>query len=408
MSRENSQPIIVVGGGQAAAAAIARMRELDKDIPITLIGDENVLPYQRPPLSKAYLAGTMPLERLIFRPRQWFDDNAVTLRLGERVESLHPQERQVVLYNGETLCYSKLLLATGSTPRLLPAEMGGALGNVYALRSVSDADSLRPAVEGGGRLVIVGGGYIGLEVAAVARKTGLAVTLVEMGERILQRVAAPETSDFYRHLHGEHGVTLIEGAGLARLHGNGVVKEAELTDGTRLPADAVLMGIGVLPGSELAELAGLNIENGIAVDEHCRTSDPHIFAAGDCANFPHHGARVRLESVPNAIGQGEVAAANMLEHVTPYRATPWFWSDQYDVKLQIAGLNTGYDKTIVRPGRRDGAQSVWYYGGETLLAVDAMNDAPSFMMARKALEAGVSIPAHVAADPAANLKEWVG
>ncbi|MEL6784756.1 MAG: FAD-dependent oxidoreductase, partial [Pseudomonadota bacterium] len=196
MSRENSQPIIVVGGGQAAAAAIARMRELDKDIPITLIGDENVLPYQRPPLSKAYLAGTMPLERLIFRPRQWFDDNAVTLRLGERVESLHPQERQVVLYNGETLCYSKLLLATGSTPRLLPAEMGGALGNVYALRSVSDADSLRPAVEGGGRLVIVGGGYIGLEVAAVARKTGLAVTLVEMGERILQRVAAPETSDF--------------------------------------------------------------------------------------------------------------------------------------------------------------------------------------------------------------------
>lgn len=408
MAQDHTHPFIVIGGGQAAAAAIAKLRALDGEVPITLIGDEAVLPYQRPPLSKAYLAGTMPLERLIFRPRAWFDDNNITLRLGERVGSLHPDSRHVTLYNGETLTYSKLLIATGSTPRLLPAEMGGDLAGVHALRSVQDADALRPALEGEGRLVIVGGGYIGLEVAAIARKAGLHVTLVEMGERILQRVAAPETSDFYRDLHTGHGVRLIEGIGLARLHGkDGVVFEAELTDGSRLAADSVLMGIGVVPNSELAELAGLGLENGIAVDEHCRTSDENIYAAGDCASFPHHGSRVRLESVPHAIGQGEAAAANMLGHGDAYEATPWFWSDQYDVKLQIAGLNTGYERTVTRPGRREGAQSIWYYRGDDLLAVDAMNDAPSFMLARKALEAGRSIPPHIAADLAANLKEWV-
>ncbi|MEM9731946.1 MAG: FAD-dependent oxidoreductase [Pseudomonadota bacterium] len=407
MTDVSTDPIIVVGGGQAAASAIAKMREMDQNVRITLIGDEIALPYQRPPLSKAYLSGSMPRERLIFRPKEWFDDNGVTLKLGQRVEHVDPALKKVALNCGEALPYAKLLLTTGSTPRLLPEEMGGALENVFALRSIADADTLRPALEGGGRLVIVGGGYIGLEVAAVARKAGLDVTLVEVENRILQRVAAPETSSFYRNLHEGNGVRLLEGVGLARLHGDGAVREAELTDGTRLPADSVLVGIGVLPGSDLAEAAGLDVENGIAVDEQCRTSDPHIFAAGDCASFPHNGMRLRLESVPHAIGQGEAAAANMLGTPTHYQAHPWFWSDQYDVKLQIAGLNTGYESIVTRPGRREGAQSIWYYKGDALLAVDAMNDAPSFMMARKVLEAGRSIPPHVAADPSANLKEWV-
>jgi len=242
--------------------------------------------------------------------------------------------------------------------------MGGALNGVHYLRSALDADAMRPDMKPDTKLIVIGGGYIGLEVAAIAAQMGMEVTVVEMAERILQRVAAPETSDYFRALHQANGVNIIEATGLAELvEKNGTISKAILSNGDELKADMVLAGIGIVPVSDLAERAGLDLENGICVDEFCRTSDENIYAAGDCASFDYRGERIRLESVPNAIHQAETAAANMLGENARYEAKPWFWSDQYDVKLQIAGLNSGYDATVVRPGKRDGGRSVWYFGG---------------------------------------------
>ncbi len=402
-----NESIVIVGGGQAALAAATRLRERDKTVALTMICDEPTLPYQRPPLSKKYLSGEMPLDRLILRSHEWFEENDIVVRTGVRADAIDREQRAVALSDGQTLSYDKLLLATGSVPRRLPDNIGGGLDGVFTLRSTTDSDAIRPYLKDNGNLVIIGGGYIGLEVAAVARSLGLSVTVVEMRPRILERVAAPQTSDFFRSLHGEHGVTILENTGVERLVGaDGAVASVVLTDGQTLAADLVLAGIGIEPCTDLARQAGLDCEDGIVVDAFCTTCDPAVFAAGDCANFEFGGERIRLESVPNAIHQAETAAENMSGGRTAYQATPWFWSDQYDVKLQIAGLNRGYDSTVVRPGKRDGAQSVWYYGGEKLLAVDAMNDAPAFMMARKIIEAGKSVPPGVARDPNVNLKEW--
>jgi 3-phenylpropionate/trans-cinnamate dioxygenase ferredoxin reductase component len=252
-------------------------------------------------------------------------------------------------------------------------------------------------------VVIVGGGYIGLEAAAVSAKLGLSVTLIEAAPRILQRVAAPETSNFFRDLHISHGVTILEGIGLDRLLGENVVTGARLADGRELDADLVIVGIGIIPNAELAEEAGLTIDNGIATDITGRTSDPSIWAAGDCASFPWQGGRIRLESVGNAIHQADTVAENMLGAGIDYHASPWFWSDQYDVKLQIAGLNTGYDRIITRKAEAD-ATSFWYYRGPTLLAVDAINDSRAYMIGKRLIEAGRSPePAQIAA-PETDLK----
>jgi 3-phenylpropionate/trans-cinnamate dioxygenase ferredoxin reductase subunit len=400
--------VVIVGGGQAAASAVAKLRELDGDVPITLICGEPVLPYQRPPLSKKYLSGEMPLDRLILRPQEWYDQNRVTVRCGQFAKSIDREEKLVKLDRRNLIAYDKLLLTTGSTARLLPASMGAEAKGVHYLRAAVHADGMRPVLRPDRRLVVIGGGYIGLEVAAVAAQMGLDVTVVELAERILQRVASPETSNFFRDLHAANGVKILESSGLKEiLVSGGLSGGVALADGSSLDADMVLVGIGVLPQTELAEASGIRVDNGIVVDSYCATSDPDIFAAGDCTAFQHKGAQIRLESVPNAIHQAEVAAQNMLGAKLAYEATPWFWSDQYDVKLQIAGLNTGYDSTVTRPGKREGSQSVWYYRGDQLLAVDAMNDAPSFMMARRILEAGKSVPKAVAADAGANLKEWV-
>ena len=255
------------------------------------------------------------------------------------------------------------------------------------------ADQMRPHLMRDRHLVVIGGGYIGLEVAAVADQFGMKVTVIEVAERILQRVASPQTSDFFRELHSENGVNILESAGLKQiLDSGGMLGGIEMNDGSSMDADMVLIGIGVLPQTELAEACGLHVDNGIVVDAYCATSDSDIFAAGDCTSFHYRDALIRLESVPNAIHQAEVAAHNMRGEKLVYEVTPWFWSDQYDVKLQIAGLNTGFDSTVIRPGKREGSQSIWYYRGDQLLAVDAMNDAPSFMMARRILEAGKSLP----------------
>ncbi|MGL4278892.1 MAG: NAD(P)/FAD-dependent oxidoreductase [Albidovulum sp.] len=394
--------IVIIGAGQAGAALAAKLRSLGHDGPITMIGAEPAPPYQRPPLSKAYLLGEMELERLYLRAPSFWDDQNITLKLGAPVTSIDRTARTVRV-DGETIPYDHLALTPGSQPRRLPAAIGGALKGVYTVRSLADVDAMAPEFRAGRNLLVIGGGYIGLEAAAVGAKLGLNVTVVEMAPRILQRVASPETSDYFRKEHASHGVKILENTGLDRLLGEGHVTGAKLSDGTELPVDFAIVGVGITPATLLAEEAGLEIENGIKTDQFGRTSDPHVWAAGDCASFPHKGGRIRLESVGNAIDQAEIVAENMLGRGQAYEAKPWFWSDQYDVKLQIAGLNTGYDRIVTRAAE-EGAVSYWYYKGDTLLAVDALNDAKSYMIGKRLIEMGRSPDPAAIADPATNMK----
>ena len=395
--------VVVIGAGQAGAACVARLRQKGFDGHITLIGEEPVLPYQRPPLSKAYLLGDMALERLYLRPESFYNEQDIALRLGQAVTGIDPAARTVSLED-ETIRYDALVLATGSRPNRLPASIGGDLDGVFTVRTLADVDAMAPRFVAGARVLIVGGGYIGLEAAAVAAKRGLDVTLVEMADRILARVAAPETADYFRALHTAHGVDIREGTGLVRLAGkDGAVVAAELSDGGRLEVDFVIVGVGITPDTRLAEAAGLAIDNGIRTDAQGRTSDPHIWAAGDCASFPHDGAQLRLESVGNAIDQAECVADNIAGAARDYAAKPWFWSDQYDTKLQIAGLSAGYDRIVTRPGE-GGAASFWYFRGDRLIAVDAMNDPRAYMVGKRLIEAGKSPDPTVLADPASDLK----
>lgn len=397
--------VVVIGAGQAGASLVAKLRSEGYQGPITLIGEEPVPPYQRPPLSKKYLLGEMALERLYLRPESYYAEAGIDLRLGARVTGIDRAARAVGM-GAERLGYEHLVLATGSRPRHLPAAIGGDLGGVHVVRTLADVDAMALGFVPGARVLIVGGGYIGLEAAAVAASRGMQVVLVEMAPRILQRVAAPETSDYFRALHGRHGVDIREGVGLERLLGDGQVSGARLSDGTELAVDMVIVGVGIVPDTALAEAAGLAIDNGIAVDAQGRTSDPAIWAAGDCASFPHGEGRLRLESVPNAIDMADCVAGNILGRGVDYVPKPWFWSDQYDVKLQIAGLSTGYDRIVTR----DGAASVsfWYYRGEALLAVDAMNDPRAYMVGKRLIDAGKSADPAVVADAAADLKVLLG
>jgi 3-phenylpropionate/trans-cinnamate dioxygenase ferredoxin reductase subunit len=395
------EKIVVVGAGQAGASCVAKLRAEGFGGAITLIGEEPVPPYQRPPLSKAYLLGEMALERLYLRPESFYEDNGITLKLGQRVERLDRAAR-VVVVGGEAVAYDQLVLTTGSSPRRLPEAIGGALGGVHVVRGLRDVDVMEKQIVAGKKALIVGGGYIGLEAAAVARKRGMEVTLIEMAERILQRVACAETSDFFRELHRAHGVDIREGVGLQRLVGTDHVTGAILSDGTELAVDVVIVGIGIAPAAGLAQDADLKVENGIVVDEFGRTSDPAIWAAGDCAVFPYKGAMIRLESVQNAIDQAEAVARNILGKNEKYEPKPWFWSDQYDVKLQIAGLNTGYERVVTRVA--EGARSHWYYKENTLLAVDAMNDPRGYMIGKRLIEAGKSPAPEVVGNPETDLK----
>ncbi|WP_166417939.1 NAD(P)/FAD-dependent oxidoreductase [Cochlodiniinecator piscidefendens] len=395
--------IIVIGAGQAGSSLVVKLRGLGFDGQITLIGEETAPPYQRPPLSKAYLLGDMELSRLYLRPEAFYGEQDITLRLGERVSAIDPVAKTVTV-GDDVLSYDQLALTTGSTPRRLPAAIGGALEGVHVVRTLKDVDAMEPEFAEGKHALIVGGGYIGLEAAAVATKKGVKVTLVEMADRILQRVASPETSNFFRDLHTSHGVNIVEGVGLNTLTGEGRVSGAKLTDDRELDIDFVIVGVGIMPGSELAESAGLTLNNGIETDAFGRTSDPSIWAAGDCASFPFKGERIRLESVPNAIDQAEIVAANMMGAEKEYVATPWFWSDQYDVKLQIAGLNSGYDNIVTRPGDKEGSVSFWYYQGDTLLAVDAMNEPRNYMIGKRLIEAGKSPSKADIANPETDMK----
>ncbi|GAK72324.1 putative ferredoxin reductase [Agrobacterium rubi TR3 = NBRC 13261] len=397
--------LVIVGAGQAGFALAAKLRALKDERPIVIIGSEDVPPYQRPPLSKKYLMGEMSFDRLQFRSAEWFAENNVEIRLSTWVEEIDRAAKTVRMQDGSTLAYDKLALATGASPRLLPAGVGGDLDGVLTVRDKRDADRLMDDMQPGRRLLVIGGGYIGLEAAAVARQLGLEVTLIEMADRILQRVAAPETAAIIRDIHLSHGVSIREKTGLTRLIGtDGRVSAAELSDGSLLDVDFVIAGIGVTPNDRLARESGLDVGNGILVDQFTRTSDPDIYAMGDCALLPFNDADVRLESVQNAVDQAEAAAVILAGDEKPYQPKPWFWSDQYDVKLQIAGFNHGYDETLVRPGQREGSHSVWYFKQGRFVAVDAINDAKAYVSGKKLLDTGKEPNRAVLTDHAADLK----
>lgn len=394
--------IVIVGAGQAGATLAETLRNKGYEGAITLIGEETDPPYERPPLSKAYLLGEMERERLYLRPKVIYEEKGIELRLGTPVTSIDTGAKTVTL-GGETLAYDQLALTTGSIPNRLPARIGGDLGGVFTVRTLADIDRMELRFSKGARVLVVGGGYIGLEAAAVAAKLGLKVTLVEMAERILGRVASAETADLIRAEHVAHGVQIREGVGLEGLTGeDGKVTGARLTDGTELTVDFVIVGTGIRPDTRLAEAAGIACDNGITVDALGRTSAEGVWAAGDCANFPYRGGRLRLESVQNAIDQAHAVAANMLGAGEEYVPYPWFWSDQYDLKLQIAGLNAGYDRIVVREG--EGAVSHWYYKGDRLLAVDAVNAPRDYMVGKRLLEMGKTADPAAIADPETNMK----
>lgn len=393
--------IVVVGAGQAAAALAAKLRGLGCSDLITILGEEPVPPYQRPPLSKKYLLGEMEEERLYLRPAQFYTDNDIALRLGARVTRIDTSARQVWC-GAEALPYDRLVLTTGGRARPLAPALAGHRDGIHLVRTLADVDRMAPEFVEGRRALILGGGYIGLEAAAVAALRGLSVTLLSAHGRILRRVASEATAEYFRDLHARHGVAIREGVGIAALTGMQKVTGAELTDGSHIDTDFLIVGIGLDPAVELAQQAGIAVENGIRVDEQGRTSDPHVWAAGDCATFPWRGEQTRLESVQNAIDQAECVAENLMAGGKAYDPVPWFWSDQYDVKLQIAGISTGHDRIIVRQG--EGTRSHWYWRRGGLIAVDAMNDPRGYMVGKRLLEAGRTADPALIADPATDLR----
>ena len=379
-----SDHLVIVGGGQAAAQAVQSLRQQNFPGAITLLGDEPYPPYQRPPLSKKYFAGELPRERLLLRPAAFYAEKGVALELGARVEEIEPAARRVRLRDGRTIAYDRLLLATGSRARVCPVP-GADLPGVHYLRTIADVDAIIATLAPGARVLLVGAGYIGLEVAASARQRGFDVTVLEAADRVMSRTVSTEVSAFYEASHRAAGVAIHCGAGVKAFRGPSRVTAVETTDGRSFACDIAIVGIGIEPNIELAANAGLQCSNGIVVDELARTADPHIVAAGDCTNHPHPllERRVRLESVPNAIHQAKVAAGTLLGLPTPYSEVPWFWSDQYDLKLQIAGLSTGYDEVVVRgdPAARSFAASNRKAGH--LLAANAVNSPREFIAGKR-------------------------
>lgn len=402
-------PIVIIGAGQAGVQTAESLRAGGFTGPITMLGDEPYGPYHRPPLSKAWLAGEMDAAQLVMRAPEMLARKNITLRTDTTVVAIDRTARHVQLADGSILSYAGLVLATGSTPRALPLPGAQAQG-VLALRSRDDASAIseRLALCQAQQLpvVVIGGGFIGLEVAATARKKGLAVMVLEAAPRLLGRVLAPVLSDWYAELHRSHGVQLLLGAQVAAVEADaqGQVSGVRLADGSLVPAGLVVVGIGVVANDQLAVAAGLECERGIVVDACSRTSDPAIVAAGDCAvrRLPD-GSLLRLESVQNATEQAKSAAAALLGQERPFTATPWFWSDQYDKKLQMAGLSTGADQWAVRGDLNSGSFSVYHFQGERLLAVDSVNASKDHLQARKLLDAGVSPTPAQAADPAFDL-----
>ena len=407
MDLSSAENVVMIGGGQAAAQACASLRMFGYSGAITLIGDETALPYQRPPLSKAYMKGELAEERLYFKPAAWYEDQNIDTILSVRATKIDRTAQTVALEHGGSVPYDALIICTGSRPRALPVD-GADLGGVFDLRDLADVERIRPRMIAGKKLVIVGAGYIGLEAAAVARQLGLDVTVLEMEDRVLARVTSPIMSRFFDDEHTRQGADIRTGARLASLKGDaGEVTHAILADGTELEADIVLVGIGIVPNVELAEDAGIACSNGILTDRDARTNDPRVFAAGDCAARPlvHYGRNGRLESVHNAIEQGKLAAAAIVGKPRPAEDCPWFWSDQYDLKLQIAGLSQGYDDTVVRGDPNARKFAVFYLQNGKLIAVDAVNSPPEFLASKKLIMTGARLAPETLSDTSQSMKE---
>ncbi|WP_320669548.1 NAD(P)/FAD-dependent oxidoreductase [Patulibacter defluvii] len=399
-----SNRVVIVGASHASAQLCTSLRQNGWAGEILLIGDEPSLPYQRPPLSKTFLAGTTTLADLLIRKPEFYEKEQVVFRRG-RVTGIDREAEAVRLEDGETLGYDKLVLCTGARPRPLTVP-GTDLAGVHYLRDAADIEAIRGSLAAADRAVIVGAGYIGLEAAASLRKAGVAVTVLEAAERVLQRVTAPEVSAFYDRVHREEGVDLRVGVGVAELVGEVRISAVRLADGTSIAADLVIVGVGVLPNVELAHDAGLAVDDGIVIDEHGRTEDPRIFAAGDCANHfdARYDRRLRLECVSNAVEHAKSVAGAICGKEKPISALPWFWSDQYDLKLQIAGLSTGYDDIVLRGDPTSGRGfACFYFADERLIAADCVNRPQEFMFSKRAITEGLSPARSSLADPEASL-----
>jgi 3-phenylpropionate/trans-cinnamate dioxygenase ferredoxin reductase subunit len=398
--------ILILGGGQAGAQAVDSLRREGFAGRLVLIGDEPHLPYQRPPLSKQYLSGEMTDDRLPFRHQAFYDQHRAELMLGRRATRIDLGGRRVTLSDGEDLAYDRLLLCTGAKSRELSCP-GAELGGVHYLRSVADVAAIRPGLKSGARLVIIGGGYIGLETAATARKLGCTVTVLEMADRVMNRVVASSVSEYFAHEHRTQGIKIVCNTRVIRLEGSERVERVVCADGSSYEADLLVVGVGAIPNVDLAAEAGLECENGILVDEHCRTGDASIYAAGDCTNHPspRFAMRVRLESVDNAFEQSKSAALNMLGRPTVHDRVPWFWSDQFDNKMLIVGLSQGFDQQVLRGDPATRSFSVCYLKGGELLAVEAINHAKDYVAARKLIAERVSPNIDKLADPRIALKD---
>ncbi len=398
--------VVVVGAGHGAGQVVASLRQKKFEGQIDLIGEEKWYPYQRPPLSKKFLAGELPAERLYFKPESFYNDQDVTVHLDTRVTAIDRDSQLVNTEHGSSFAYDHLVLATGSRPRLLDLP-GATLDGIHYLRGIDDVKEIRAGMSEGGRIVIVGAGYIGLEVAAVAAKSGLDTTVVEKETRVMSRVVSPELSEFYQNIHRDNGVTLKLATGIEAFSGDQHVDCVVLDSGEILPADEVVVGIGIVPNVELATECGLEVSNGIVVDDHCRTNDPVIYAIGDCTWHPNDllGFELRLESVHNALEQAKTAAGNICGDDLAYAQVPWFWSDQYDLKLQIAGLSRGYDQVVIRGNPDDHAFACLYLRDGQLISIDAVNSPKDFVQSKALIAAHAKINPATLADTSIQLKD---
>ena len=402
-----SQTCIVIGASHAAAQLAPTLRQEGWEGRIIVIGDEAWIPYHRPPLSKTFLSGEKSMDEIYIKPQNVYESADIEFMLNTRVESIDRENKLVTLDNGESINWDKLALTTGSRVRKI--DMPGVdLDGIYYLRDAADVDKIRSRTGKGKKAVIIGGGYIGLETAAVLRKLGMEVTVIEMMDRVLQRITTPEISAFYQRIHTEEGVKILCGVGLEAFEGDGEVEKVICNDGSEHEADLVVIGVGILPNVELAEACGIEVNNGIVVDEFARTSDPDIVAAGDCTFHPNafYARDIRLESVQNASDQARTAALSLCGKDKAYDALPWFWSDQYDLKLQIAGLSQGYDEVIIR-GDIEGSRSfaAFYLKEGVIISVDAINKPPEFMMGKRLITSKVSPDREKLADPGVPIKE---
>jgi 3-phenylpropionate/trans-cinnamate dioxygenase ferredoxin reductase component len=398
--------VVIIGGGHAAGQCVVSLRMKGWRGEITIIGEELTPPYQRPPLSKAFLAGDLAAERLLFRPEEYYAKENIDLQLGRQAVRLDRAVKKVHLDDGQVLEYSKLVLATGSRVRRINVP-GADLEGVSYLRSIADVAALQDKMQPGARLAIIGAGYIGLEVAAVAAKRGLEVMVFEAADRVLERVTSPEVSRFFDQLHRSHGVEIRLGANVEGFTGKDRVTGVSLKNGEASPCDFAIVGIGIIPNTDLAEKSGLAVRDGILVDKHTRTADSHVYAIGDCTRHPseYAGSYLRLESVHNALEQAKTAAAAICGDEIAYDQAPWFWSDQYDLKLQTVGIRDDrVDAQIIRGDPADKAFSVFYLAGDKIVAVDSINAPADHMISRRLIAANKPIDANTLADISFDLK----